>query len=381
MANIALGSLCAVAAFETRRATPAFLAGLVIAYTILLQKIGLMLTPFVLFLFVDYYVSSGRGSRKNVCVTAAIIVAAALLIYFPALAGARKEGANPNIEMAIAVRGQGLVAGITHEALKMGSLVVDSFYQLQVQMFDIPRHLWRNREPILDPVSSVLFSVGMVFAVLYVLRKRECRLQLAGLLIFILPMVLSYPLNSESPHGLARRMIGASFFVAWIASYGAEVLASRLVSSTSVARVCMMLGSIVMAINLFHLRTSNWHLKQTIWTSDEGGARAAIIKASREFARVGYKTVVLDGHYMEINGMNFDLPNLHIALNLQELRQMITTPRDRWLVVILPSGINSAAAPGNIQQLADIVPPSEWIFGPADITRVPILRYAIRPPA
>jgi hypothetical protein len=381
MANIALGSLCAVAAFETRRATPAFLTGLVIAYTILLQKIGLMLTPFVLFLFVDHYVSSGRGSRKNVCITAAIIVASALLVYFPALTGASNEGANSNIQLAMTVRWQGLVAGITNEALKMVFVLFDSFYQLQVQMFDIPRHLWRNGEPILDPMSSVLFSVGMVFAVVHVFRKRECRMQLAGLLIFMLPMALSYPLNSESPHGLARRMIGSSFFVAWIASYGAEVLASRLVSSISVARVCVMLGSIVMAINLFHLRSTNWHLKRSIWTSDEGGSRAAMIKASREFARVGYKTVVLDGHYTAINDMNFDLPNLHIAPNLQELRQMITTPRDRWLVVILPSGLNSAAAPDNIQQLADIIPPSEWVFGPADINRIPMLRYAIRPPA
>ena len=383
MANIALGSLCAVAAFETRRAAPAFLTGLVIAYTILLQKIGLMLTPFVLFLFVEHYVSSGRGSRKGVCITAVIIVAAALLTCLPAIIGSRNENINQNIIQAMAAQEQrqGLMVEITDLALKIGSMVVDSFYQLQVQMFDISRHVWRPGEPILDPLSSVLFSVGMVFAMLYALRKRECRLQLAGLLIFILPMALSYPLNSEGPHGLARRMIGASFFVAWIASYGAEVLASRLVSSTNVARVSVMLGSVIIAINLFHLGTSHWDLKKSIWNNgDEGGARAAMIKASREFARTGYKTVVLNEHNTTINGMNVDLPNLHIALNLQELRHMITSPHNTWLVVIIPSGMNSGAAPDNVQQLADIIPANEWIFGPVDITGIPMLRYAPRPP-
>jgi len=362
--------------------TFAFLAGLFIAYTILLQKIGLMLRPLVLFLFVDNYISSGRGFRKKVCLTAAVIIAAALLTFFPALIGAGNEGINPNIEMAMAKRRQSLVIGLKNEALKIGSMVIDSFYQLQVHMFDIPRHLWMLEGPILDPLSSILFSVGMVFAVLFAFSKRECRLQLAGLLIFILPMALSYPLDSEGPHGLARRMVGASFFVAWIASYGAEVLASRLVSSTNVARVCVMLGSMAMVINLRHLGASYWDLKKTVWISDEGGARAVMIKESRQFARAGYKTVVLNEHHTTINGMNYDLPNLHVALNLKELRQMVASPHDNeWLVVIMPSGRLSGEAPAHVQQLADIIPPNEWIFGPADITGVPMLRYVTRPPA
>lgn len=380
LANIAVGALCAVVAFETRRAAPAFLAGIIIAYTIVLQKIGLMLAPFIIYLFCDYLLKPGRGTRKGVCAIAATIVVAVIVAYLPVWVGTSNEEMNQNLATAIAQRKNGFTTDIKDEALKMSGILVDAFYQLQVKMFDIPRHVWRDKAPILDPLSSIFFSIGVVFALIYGFRTRECRLQLAGLLIFMLPMALSFPLNSEGTHGLARRMVGATFFVAWIASYGARVVATRLVAAPRVPLVSVVLGLAVMSTNLFHLHTAHRDIKRTTWVADEGGARAAMTRACRAFARIGYTTVVLNEFNTTINGMNRDLPHLHVAINLEQLRQMLTQLNDRWVVVVIPSGMNTEHAPRNVQALTDLIPPHEWIFGPVDFTGFPMLRYVIRPP-
>jgi len=381
LANISLGTLCALLAFERRSATAAILVGVIIAYTSVLQKIGLMTGPFVLVVFADYFLFSGRASRTRTVRVAGLILVAGLLAYWPVFAGTRDEQMNPNVALAMSERGVGFAGSIMREFSKVCVMTLDAFYQLQIQMHDIPRHIWRGGKPILDPVCSVLFSIGLIGASLRLFRSRECRLQLAGLLVFILPMALSFPINSEGPHGLSRRMVGASFFVAWLSAGGAAIVASRLMSARHLARLTISLGALVLITNLFELYAGHRALTKTLWYSDQGGARAAMIAVTREFASNGYHVIVLNEHNTTINGANTDLPNLRIALNLEELRQMALAQRGTWLVVVIPSGSGTEYGAGTVQALADIVPTSEWIFGPPDLQGVPMLRYAIVRPA
>lgn len=376
MANLAIGTLCAVIAFEKRRYLPAVLAGFIITYSFLLKKFGVMMIPFFIYIFLDYLITSKRGERKGIILVAVAIMGAAVFAYIPMAMGNFEEMDSPRVALAIAARAQRLAGMNLTPITAFFAILLDAFRQLQIETYDAVRHITRIHKPILDPMLSLLFSVGLLFALLKACQRRECRLQVVGFFLFIMAMVISFPLDSLEPRGLSRRMVGASFFVAWIAASGAEVLASRLVQLRYVAGATFMLCFVSFMINFYYLRAYYMKPDPEVWYQDYGGARANMLQFSRRMARKGLSVVVLNDHVSSIQAGNHDLPDLKIAQSVDEIRSMVRSKGRRWYLIVLPWGTFGNVSPQVVEQLTDLAPLNAWIPGPVDLQDIPMLRYA-----
>lgn len=376
MANLAIGTLCAVIAFERRRYLPAVLVGFIITYSFLLKKFGVMMIPFFIYIFLDYLITSKRGERKRIVWVAVAIMGAAVFAYIPMVMGNFEEVDSPLVARAIADRVKRLPEFNLTPITAFFAIFLDAFRQLQIETYDIFRHIFRLHKPILDPMLSLLFSVGLLFALLKACQRRECRLQVVGLFLFIMAMVISFPLDSLEPRGLSRRMVGASFFVAWIAASGAEVLASRLVQLRYVAGATFMLCFVSLMINFYYLRAYYMAPDPEAWYRDYGGARANMLQFSRRMARKGLSVVVLNDHVSSIQAGNHDMPDLKIAQSVDEIRSMVRSKGRRWYVIVVPWGVYTQISPQVVEQLTDLAPLNAWIPGPVDLQDIPTLRYA-----
>jgi hypothetical protein len=376
MASLSVGILCLVLAFERRLLFPAVVAGTTLAFALTFRRIGLMMVPLFGYMCLDYFTVIGQTERKRVVGLTLALITSAAFAYAPMTLDELSLKNFGRISEAIGAQEQRLAAfGLTRcEAVAV--ILGDAVRQLFVQGHDIQRHLLRPKGALLDPVFSLLLAIGAVLSLLSARRQRSSRFQLIGLFLCVLPMALSFPLDSSEPHGLARRMSCASFFLAWIAAGGAIGLAGRVLRGWAAATMVVGLCLTSLGINLYYLKTHYISPAPETWHYDYGGSRAALLRFVRNAASRGVKVIVLNHPFLGAQQAHFDLPWLFEANNSAEVRAQLTVPFDGTRMVVIPSPYVTGSPKVIYQQLEDLVPPVSWSDGPPDMQGIPLYSYA-----
>lgn len=373
--NLAIAVWCAATAFERRSYLAATVAGFFTTYAVFMKKFGMLLFPFLVYMFVDYLLTTRKEERKRIAWLGFVLLAAGVFAYLPLFFGNYSEVHHPNITSALATRARRLAEFNMEPMMVPYLLFIDAFRHLQIETYDMFRHVLRINKPILDPVLSLLFSLGIVLALVRSFRGRQYRFQLVGLVLFLLPMIISFPFGSELPRGLSRRMLGACFFVTWLGATGAELLASRLVRARLVPGVTLSLCIVSLLTNAFFLKAHYESPVASIWYTDHGGARASAIQFARKLAK-NMNVLVLNDNHMSLVATNYDQPTLKYLPSLDDVRREIKAKPRQWYAVVVPCNTASEVSSQVFNQMADLVPPWAWIQGDKDLHDIPMFRYA-----
>ncbi len=384
LALVSFGIMACVVALRCRSFVWAALAGCAIGATIWLQKVGVLLAPVVCYLFLESLISATPQERRRLFGLLAVSAAGAIVCCGPFLLQ-MLNGRNmmPLHELAARNRAEVFAkAGLTR-ATAIVFMFEDAFRQLQRVTHDFPRHIFRMHAPILDPVFSILFSVGFVGCVFSLRRSAVARFCLLGLFLFVLPMAVSFPLNDAS-RGLARRMLGISLFLAWIGALGAEIVARKLATPQRAHRVATVLCLLSAATNIwfFNTRFTPQHAGDSYAPTGGGLQSRAMIDLALEAELRRIPAVALEGHHATLLGMPDSsvrkLSTLTAVATVDEVRPALAKNPGVVQLVIIPwdSKANPRDSRAVVEALADIVPPYLWIPGREDYDGIPMVRYA-----
>ncbi len=384
LAVIAFGFLSLTVALRRGSALFAALAGFCVSAAFILQKGGVILVPVFGLLFVERLVNAGGRERRSLLALLVVAGVAWLIGYQPFLI----QHLQGHYSMPL----QAEAARIKAELLpKLGfspySAVAYMFWdaakQIHVSINDFPRHMFRPRAPILDPVFSVIFAVGVVQCLRQIRRSQVARLCLAGLVLFILPMAISFPLN-DPDRGVGRRMIGMSFFLAWVGALGAERLARRVITERGVPGAAIAFCGISAISNIWMYFSHYRSVGGVEWYAPAGrGLQSkAMINLALEAEASRIPTIVLEGYEATM----LDMPDAAVrhsssltrVSSIPDLRNVLLTRPQALQLVVMPW--DTATIPrdsqGAVQELSDIIPPFLWIAGPPDQDGIPMVRYA-----
>lgn len=377
-ASVSIGTLCLVLALERRLLFPAVLAGATLAFALAARRIGFMMVPLFAYTCLDYFAGAPRGQRRTllwVMLTTATTTAFSYAPMFLDEVSIRNFG---RIFDALDAQQKTLAAfGMATKSEAVVAILGDAWGQFFIQGHDIPRHLLRQTGALLDPIFALLFAIGAVGSLLSIRTQRCSRLQLVGLLLCTLAMALSFPLDSTGPHGLARRMSCASFFLAWIAATGAFMLSARVMRGSAVAAVCIGLSVTSLLMNAYYLKTHYLRPPSDRWHYDYGGSRAALLSFVRKAALQGARVVVLNHPFLGAQQAHFDLPLVSEANSIDEVRDQLAVPFQGTRIVVIPSAVVTGFSPDVYNQLSGESPALFWSDGPPDPQGIPQFRYAV----
>jgi hypothetical protein len=386
LAAISLGTLCALLAFGRGHLFAAVGLGLLWTFAIFAKKISIMTIPFSCYLFLDFLIFCPRISRARVVMAFLMVVVVFLLTYFPFL-WADSDLTNHifgaghffRYHQVADARNQRLISfGLTQTQAYL-YVLKDAVVQLFAHSYDTARHYFRPRRPLLDPIVATVVSLGCAYSVFLFFKRRECRVALVGLVVFTLPMVLSFPADSDLPYGLSRRMIGASFFLVLLGALGAEALstaAARRIPRWVIPGIVCVASA---AANLFFYHTEYLTQGSLAWITNHGLRRAALLLRARPAAKEGTTVLVFkDVTYNGAEGFR-DLLNVSYVGSQAELREAIRQIKDGKVMVVIPG---RAAPPGFpvdefIKELADLIPEHLWLPGKTDPRGEPLIFTAI----
>jgi hypothetical protein len=256
-------------------------------------------------------------------------------------------------------------------------LFKDAVRQLYIQGYDIPRHLFLFNGPLVSP-SVLWFSiVGLCVALWQFRSKPLARLSIIGLILFLCPMIFSFPLDSQSPQGLARRMIGAIYFLAILSAIAvgfAEAIFDRL-----------RLGWFVTLMVVVAVGYDNYtgytqsYMKQNSyrWSTDHGLHRAAVVQAARKAARRYDEVLVIRHPRAEMIGTARDLPSVRQMPSIEAAKEAIVSRKGTLALIILgsfqmPEEAIKSAAPS----FSDVISEESWVAGPPDPNGFPLILSA-----
>lgn len=380
LAFFGISALASLVALQHQRAGAAVLAGVAMGFSLLMQKFGVFLIPFIGLLCLDYLCTVPRTEKKRIVALGALILIGAALCYIPFLVANGWMLNAPRFSHARDTRAALLQQLGMSESQAFFEMWRDAFRQLQIRMNDIPRHMFREHKPLLDPVFSGLFSIGLLAALVRFIRDRSSRIQIFGLLTFIAPMVVSFPLDSAGTQGMARRLLGVSFFAAWIAASGAAVLSSRLVMAKHVGKLCICFALCSLMFNWYYLKTQYEKMPAISWFFDYGGKRGALMALAESLTRQDLPVIILDESASSIIAPTQYMKGVKVATSLESLRQEITSTKGIWNAVIVPwANVMTTSSP-LATQLGDLIPTHAWISSPPDNHGIPMFAYAIVAP-
>jgi hypothetical protein len=385
---IGLAVLCAIIAFERRSFSAAVLLGLFWTYSLFATKISVVMIPFTLVVAADYFIRRGQASRRDVLKLVLVIVGVAVLTYAPVLidntrgiysSSSMSQGAFWRYQQAADAKGTQLARYGLTPVSAFFFVYFDAFRQFIFLAKDFFRHYFRPLQPLLDPFTSGLFIVGLVFALVNAWRRRECRIAIYGLLIFILPAAMAFPLDSGEKHAVARRLVGATFFLAWIASMGAHSV-MRLLFHGTTRKVAEVASGVAIAItNLYLYQTV--YLKQTpdVWLGHQSIDIAAMMRGIEEGQRMGAKVVLLDGPWRPDHALLRGFKPLDVVGSAAEVRTLIEATPKGLVYVIIPAGTpgRNFSSRAVIDELAPVVAPYSWQPGYKSHAGYPLTYYAI----
>jgi hypothetical protein len=380
LAVTSIAILALLVAFERGGVGPAALAGVAMALALVFQKFGVFLLPLFGILSLEYLITTKNGGKKRILLVSTLVVVAAIYSYSPFIVANRGFPESPRFEIAKNTRPVLLKNFRMTESQAFFEMWRDGFRQLQIKTHDIARHVFRLRKPLLDPIFSALFSIGLVAAIGRSFRNRESRLQIYGLVTFIGPMVVSFPLDSFEPQGLARRLLGTSFFVAWIAASGAFVLSSRIVQPNNRAKVCLALAFGSLLCNFYYLKTQYEKMPWDTWYFDYGGKRAALMTLAESLTRNGLPAIVFDEPASSIKEAAKGRSQFKFVQSHGEIRNLLPKAVQPWHALIVPWWNIIGTSPSLATELSDVIPPNSWRIGMSDNQGVPLFGYVIVPP-
>lgn len=272
---------------------------------------------------------------------------------------------------------------------KLGLTSLEGYYEgalasigvLQVRDAVRSRHSPRPGGPALDMVVSAMATIGFVACLRRFPRDRAARLCLLGFLLFLWPAVSSYPVNLLS--ATSRRMAGASIFVAWMAAQGTALVADRLLVPRLRFAAMLLVAATSLLLSAHNLRTV-YGADGFIWYDELGVNRVYLLRALRQAAEVGpvfFRTTYFSAAV--VPGVE-DLANVTVVETAAEVREGLRKHAGELCTVILPwdTKVDGNDSPRWIEELADVIPPHYWQWGPGDLLGTSIYRLAqIRAPA
>lgn len=381
MANVTFGLLMFVLATRFSSLTCAALAGLSCALALITQKVGVMILPLIAFLGLDaIIIAKSQANRLKLLAVIVTLGFSTIIAYEPELVVLKATGGQfARQREAADLRATVLPEMGLNTYTATALITLDGLKQLQTAIFDRSRHVFRPGAPILDPIFSGLFSVGLIFSLFRLRSYQAGRLALVGMFIFILPMALSFPVESAN-HGLARRMICASFFIAWLAGIGADVVAHKLVSPRRTYLFGSLLCALSMLTNMYYALAiyNDPPLRELYDLGDRALPSTAMMKLAREAGSNKIPTVIFEQFNADTQGAASNFPEVTRTFNLNEFRNALLSKKGRLQLAILPwdTQIWQRESQQTVQELSDIIPPYLWVPGEKDPQGVPMLRYA-----
>ncbi len=381
---ISVGVLCSVLAFRNGRALAAVGLGLVWAYALVARKVSIMLLPFSAYVFIEHACSGGwRRAPRTVALLAVSCIC--FLFAFAPWIVAHPTEFNPmawhsrsgffRYQQAFDAHRSAATDLGGGRLWTFGYIFLDAFRQFWWRSYDQIRHQFVVDGAILDPVFSLLFAVGLVVVITKARSQAICRILLVGLIVFIAPMVLSYPLDSARPQGMARRMIGVAVFVALVAAIGAERLASIFVRPAWRAQVVIALCAISVFLNGYTYVTR--YLKQPIgvWAAEHGVQRAADLLTVRDLARTQELVLIHEDLGTFPQGICSDLQNIKMTQSRVQIRELIKASSASSIAVVIPASTKARPWPTEIimMELSDIIPRDSWQPGTLDVNKEPLV--------
>jgi len=382
LTTIALATLCSVLAFGGGSFFAAVGVGLLWTFAILAKKISILAIPFSTYLFLDFLVLRPAVPRRRVFGAFLLCVATFLMTYLPFLYADGDLQSHMSSSdrffryyQAIEARRARLATmGLT----PLGAyqlITVDAIYQLFVSSSDAFRHYFRPAGPLLDPALAVVGVLGFAYSIIFFIQRRESRIALVGLALFTLPMILSFPLDSVDQRGVARRMVGNTFFIVLVGALGSEclnrIIPRRLPRWLLPAALC-----ITSAAMNFHYYEKEYLTQQSaVWFTDHGLRRAALILNARRSTQEGITTLVLGDQTYNLGDADQILPGVQFLSSSPELRNAIEGIKSGTVRVFIPGASDDYNFPVDtvVKELADIIPPQAWTPGPTSPRGYPLI--------
>lgn len=372
LAAISFATACGILAFGRGKFLAAAALGITLTFSMLAKKISIMIFPLTAYLFLEYLIIRPTVSRKRIVLTLVAVVAVFLLTYRPFIAADANLAAHITTTDRFFRFNQALEArrvrleplGLTPTQAYV-HIFKDAVHQLFVKSSDAFRHYFRPSGPLLDPIVSWVGVLGFSLCAALCFWRRECRLALVGLVLFALPMVLSFPLDSIDNQGVARRMIGISLFLVLIAAIGADFISkifARFIPRWIIpALICIASAT----ANIHDYFTKYSTQPMIVWVTDHGLRRGALLLAARDAVRHGATVLVLDNHTYSAQEGLVDLSKVSFLPSETELRSAITSVKSGKVMVIIPGGGSAYAFDRTplAKQLADLIPEQSWVPG------------------
>lgn len=381
LANIGAGVFLTLLAFRTSSITIGILAGICCAFALILQKVGVIMLPFIAYLGFEALFSGPKPRMKRVAIMGLVILLSLAVTYEPFIVQhIVKKGAFPRQSGAYQLRVERLHELGFSQTSALWFVLGDVFRQLQVDTSDFIRHMFRVHRPILDPVFSCLFSVGFLYSLLTLPRSQASRVRVVGFLVFSLPMILGFPTDDPS-RGLARRMLASSLFLAWIGVEGAQQIVRRFASESASSRFTIGLCSIAALTNIYFAVRFSVTQPQTDWYGGAGGGirSYAMSRLARDAASKGLPVSVVEHIDATIEDALVPSPRVHRVRSAEELRDALLSHRGQLQVVIIPWETTRLGGNGMsfVTAISDLVPSYLWMEGPPDGDGMPMIRYAV----
>lgn len=391
---ISVGVLSCVLAFRNRMASAAAMLGIVLAYSLIVRKISIMLFPLGAYFYLDCYIISKKTDRWKLLVLPAVVLVALCLAFASWVVVINVSNFDPSTwnsgspffryNDALQIREKS-TAGVAGQFGNIFYLFQDGLRQLFFESYDVFRHYFKPRGALLDPAFTAFFALGLGYALVQFRTQQIGRLAIVGLLIFMLPMVLSYPLDSESSHGLARRMVGISCFAALIAALGIDRIATWIFPIRWVVPITLAFCLVSAGLNVQLYFTSYLGRDGKIWHAEHEELRSSLLQAAllqsvRNAAMTGERAVVCsDGARFSEHNVG-DLPNVKVASTGYEIKEYLLTYLNEPISVVI-YGLTTAmdTRTEQLQEfLAPLIPRDAWKPGPRDANGEPLVYVARR---
>ncbi len=375
---ISLASLLLVAGLKSRRLSLLAAAGFISAVAMSWPKIALLVGPWAAIVLADHaLIGRGRGPKR--WLPASVWLATFAVAMLPAVAEVKVRlrafffrASEVSRLRKIELQRQGMSSV---EAYGRG--LWSSARVLQVEEQHLGRYPIRRGKPSLDPVASAMATIGLIACGLWFVKDRGARLCLLGLLLFASIAIASYPTEPEANIVASRYLAGATLFIAWLAAYGASVVAKRLAPERR--RLTLMLGIACasLLLNVYYIRA--FHGREPhLWYEDMGVNRVYVLRALRQAAEFGpvYFRPVHNTQWVK-SGL-VDLPNVSLVSSPQEVRDGLTKNSGRMCSVLLPwPGPEDPTDSAEwVPALSDVISTASWEPGPPDLEGIPIYRIA-----
>jgi hypothetical protein len=382
MALLTIGVLFALIAFRTGRLSAAVVTGVACALAIVSAKMAIMMLPFIFLIFVDFLRVPGELTRRETRNVALVMLFSSAISFTPYASRLLKAGGVAAVFARFGSAGLEKKRRFSTTGASFYKdfflILKDAFYQLQVSSYDISRHYFRPAKPLLDPIASALTTIGFFTAIQNCFQRREWRIALVGMFVFMLPMILAFPLDSPEAHGLSRRMVGSSFFIAWLAALGADTIASRIVRESNRARLAIALCCLSALSNVYFLFAVYLRPLPYEWYADRGLHRFAMIRAARLGGERGIKTIVLENDLTAFCGAVGDLTSVKTVTSADQVREALRSGGPGLYVIIASArwAGQSVSTQLTREQLADVIPSYLWVPGDLDPVGAPMFDRA-----